>query len=408
VILGACGSSSHSGSPGSVGTTSGSVGGTASEPTYTIGVFTDLTGAAASSNLTALDGIKAGIWRARQEGINLKFVTVDTQSSPTQALSAAQQLVQLDHVFAVISLSALTAYGAAAYFNQQGMPVLGSNSDGTEWLTYNNMFADTGGENTSTQISTLWGKYLKMQGVTSMASVGYSIPSSGNAAKNWMISAESQGITNGYLNAQFPLGSTNVGPVVLQMKQNHINGLITALAPNTGLAILAGLKQQGVSLNGDLLASGYGGDLAQGGPSAQSLSQGASFFLPFEPVELHTAGTQQFVDALRAVGVQGDPGFTEYNAYISIDMLVQGLKAAGANPTHASLISALNGIHNYTGAGLFGNQTLDIGGRPNSEAGVQFCEWFVKLHGSNYDLVPGAEPLCGSVLPGKTLTNTSP
>jgi ABC-type branched-subunit amino acid transport system substrate-binding protein len=391
VIAAGCGSSSHSASTGS------------GRPTYTIGLLTDLTGPAASGSLTAEKGLQAGIWRAQREGYNLKYVVADTGSSPTGALTAARKLVEENHVLAVVAISPLTVL-AASFFASHAVPVIGSNEDGTEWLTARNMFATTGGANTATEITTEWGQYMKMQGVTNMASVGYTLTSSSNAATNWADSVKSEGIKIGYLNTKFPLGSTNVGPAVLQMKQDGVNGLVAALAPNTGLAIVTSLRQDGVTMKAVLLSGGYGGDLSQGGPDAAQQAQGVSFYLPFEPVELHTAGTEAFVQALRAVGVQGDPSFAEYNAYLSVDILVQGLKSAGAHPTQAGLISALNGIHDYTGAGLFGGHTLDLGTRPNSESGVDHCEWYTKLEGTSYALVPGAEPLCGTVLPGMTLS----
>jgi branched-chain amino acid transport system substrate-binding protein len=364
-----------------------------------------VTGAAASGSLTAQKGLEAGIWRAQREGYNLKYVVADTQSSPTGVVTAAMKLVDQDHVLAIVSISPLTVL-AASFLASHNVPVIGSNEDGTEWLTLRNMFATTGGANTATEITTEWGQYMKTQGVTNMASLGYTLASSSDAATNWADSVKAEGIKIGYLNTKFPLGSTNVGPAVLQMKQAGVNGLVTALAPNTGLAVVTALRQNGVKMKAVLLSGGYGADLSQGGPNAAQEAQGVSFYLPFEPVEMHTAGTEAFVQALRAVGVQGDPSFAEYNAYLSVDILVQGLKAAGSHPTQAGLISALNGIHGYNGAGLFGDHNLDLGARPNSESGVDHCEWYTKLEGTSYVLVPGAEPLCGTVLPGKTLAHS--
>jgi hypothetical protein len=40
--------------------------------------------------------------------------------------------------------------------------------------------------------------------------------------------------------------------------------------------------------------------------------------------------------------------------------LVQGLKAAGSNPTQASVISAMQQIHNYNGAGLYGTHSVSF------------------------------------------------
>lgn len=408
VIASGCSSSAKSGNSGSGTSSSGTPTPSTSAsatPTITIGLLTDATGPGASGSATAVQGLEAGIWRAKQAGYTIKYVVADTQSSPTGVVTAARKLVQQDHVLAVVAISSLTIL-AAPFFTQQNMPVLGSNEDGTEWLTTKNMFATTGGENTATEIRTNWGAYLKSQGVTNAASIGYTLQSSSNAANNWADSIKNAGIKVSYLNTQFPLGSTNVGPEVLQMKQDGVNGMVAALAPSTSLAIVEALRQAGVSMKAVLLSGGYGADLAQGGPSADTDAQGVTFYMPFEPIELHTAGTEAFAQALAAVGVKGDPSFAEYNAYMSVDMLVQGLKAAGSSPTSTSLITALNGIHNYNGAGLFGDHTLDLGNRPNAEAGVGGCEWYTRLEGTTYKLIPGDEPLCGTVIKGLTLSGS--
>jgi len=100
------------------------------------------------------------------------------------------------------------------------------------------------------------------------------------------------------------------------------------------------------------------------------------------------------------VGVNTDPTFAEYQGYLSVDLLVQGLEKAGPNPTRARLIAALNGIKNYNAAGLLGSQTLNIRARTPVPSGVDNCLWFTRLSGTEFQLVPGAEPLCGSLIPG--------
>src|SRR5690349_20544954 len=74
--------------------------------TYTIGVLTDVTGAAASGNKTAVEGSQAGAVYAKRQGYTFKFVVGDTATTPAGALAAAQKLVEVDHVFAVMANSA--------------------------------------------------------------------------------------------------------------------------------------------------------------------------------------------------------------------------------------------------------------------------------------------------------------
>ena len=68
----------------------------------------------AAGFLTFPKGIQAGIGVAKAEGYNIKYVEADTGSTPTGALTAAQRLVEQDHVFAVLGDSSLF-FAAAPY-----------------------------------------------------------------------------------------------------------------------------------------------------------------------------------------------------------------------------------------------------------------------------------------------------
>ncbi|MGF7233846.1 MAG: ABC transporter substrate-binding protein [Frankia sp.] len=397
----ACGSSSSNASGGSAG---GS--GASSQKTYKIGVLTDLTGPAASGNKTSVDGVKAGVALASREGYAIKYVVGDTQTSPTATLAAVQKMVTQDHVSAVFAISAVT-FAASAYLAAHKIPVIGAANDGPEWATAKNMFSVFGAVHT-TKVSTTMGAFFKTQGVTNLASIGYSVsPRSAEAAKAAAESAKAAGIKVGYLNAQFPFGSTNVGPEVLAMKKAGINGFVGSIDPNTAFALITALRQQGVNIKAALLPTGYGGDLTQAGPGALKAAQNVFFSVAYEPVEMQTTATKQFEADLKSAGVSGEPTVAQYWGYLSVDLLVQSLQAAGANPSSASLIQALSNIHDYNARGLFGSHKLDINDRENIVTGADNCLWVTKLEGSSFKLVAGAEPVCGTVIAGKTVSASS-
>lgn len=394
-ILGAgCGSAKSSSASG--GTGGGSSG---SGAVTTVGLFGDFTGLSASGNKTSSLGVQAGIYEAGKEGVKIKYVKADTQTSPTGALSAAQQLVEQDHVSAVIAVSALT-FLAANYFKQHDIPVVGLAEDGGEWATDTNMFS-TYGFLDPTKASTGAGQFFKMEGATNIGALGYSIsPQSADAAKNTAVSARAAGLQVGYLNANFPFGSTNVAPIAIQMKNDGVNGLMSETDPNTSFSLIQALRQNGDNLKVAVVPDGYGGDLAQAGPGAEQIGQGVYFTLSFEPVEMDTPATRQFQAALKATGVTGEPTYAEYGGYTSVALLVQALEKTGANPSHAALISALSGITSFNAWGLLGSHNLSMANRAASSIGVDGCGYYTKLVGSKFQLVPGADPLCGTEIPG--------
>ena len=369
--------------------------------TLTVGVLTDLTGPAASGNKTAPIGAKAGAVVAAQQGYNIKIVQADSQTSPSAILTAAKTLVEQDHVNVVLAVSALT-FGAADYLTQQGIPVVGVAEDGSEWTTHPNMFSAYGFQD-STKVSTTFGQFMRLEGVTTVGTLGYGIsPQSANAAKGSAASALAAGLKAPYVNANFQFGGTNVAPVALQMKADGVDGFTSTTDPNTSFALVTALRQAGDNPKVALLPDGYGGDLLQAGPGALQSGQGVYFSLSFEPVEMHTAATEKFQTALKSVGVTGDPTYGEYSGYASIALLVQALQSAGSNPSSSAIINALNGVTGFNAWGLFGTHSLSMADRAASATGVDSCLWMAKLSGSGFVTVSGADPICGSVIPGKT------
>jgi branched-chain amino acid transport system substrate-binding protein len=256
-------------------------------------------------------------------------------------------------------------------------------------------------------VQTTTGDFLKLVGAQNLASVGYSVPQSSNlAAKNSAASARRAGIKVGYLNAQFPLGSTDVGPLTLAIKNAKSDALLAAIEENTSFALITALKQQGVTLKAPILSVGYGGDLAEGGAGVQQAAQGAYFTLSYEPVEMQTPATKRLVSALKTyAGVTTLPSLNEYIGYVAIDAFVQAIKKTGSNPSSSALIDALLGMTHYTADGLFGSHSVDFSLSSRGQfAGAENCAWYTQYQGNEFHLVKGADPLCGTTLPGQKVS----
>lgn len=394
-----CASASKT-SGGGGGNTGGGGGG---GHTYSVGLLSDITGPGGSAS--SVKGVEAGISYAKRQGYNIKMYVGDTTTSPGGTLAAAQKLVQQDHVDVIIAISAL-AFTAENYLEAQHIPVVGVAEDGPEWQKLDNWFSVYGAVH-SDAVSTWTGQFLKMQGATNLGAVGYGIsPSSSQAAETAAQSAKDAGLKVGYLNANFPYGSTNVAPEVIAMKNGGVDSLIATTVPNTALALITGLRQAGVTLKASLLPTGYGGDILSAGAGAIQAAQGADFELTFEPVEVNDSATRHFQSDLRSVGVSTDPTYFEYAGYLSVGLFVEGLQKAGPNPTAASITAGLQGIHDWDALGLYGGRTLDINDRahPSLEPGGS-CVWVAKLVGNGFRLVPGADPICGTYT-GETVASS--
>jgi branched-chain amino acid transport system substrate-binding protein len=374
-----------------------------SSKAYTIGVLTDITGTGAYS-LSTEQGVQAGIGVAEQAGYHIKYIVADTQSSPAGALAAAQRLVLDNHVFAIIMNSAV-GFGASAWLTAKGVPVIGADTDGPEWQTSPNMFSVLPVIDPTKVTSTI-GEVFKQLGATNIATLGYGIsPSSADAANATALSAEAAGLKAGYINANLPFGSSNVGPIALAMKSAGVDGYNGAVQPQTNFSLIAALKDLGVTLKVVINDTGYGGDLVQGGKEAETLAEGEYFFDQFEPVELHTSATQRFVEALKEYAkVTGEPTFAGYVGYLAVDGFVKGLEAAGSDPTQASYIKSMLGVNDYDGAGLYGGHTISFSRSSRVQKdGGNLCEWVTLYTGGHFQPVQGDSPICGTIVPGKTV-----
>jgi ABC-type branched-subunit amino acid transport system substrate-binding protein len=401
IVAAACSSNSASTFSGSSTTVSSSTG--SRSHVYTLGILTDLTGPGASVNKTAAQGVQAGIWLASQDGYTIKYVAADTGTSPSGALAAAQQLVQQDHVDAVVALSALT-FAASNWLTEQGVPVVGAAEDGPEWITSMNMFSVFGPLDT-TKVTTTWGSFFKLEGATNVGTLGYSIaPTSSEAAQAVGVSAENAGLKAGYVNGALPFGSTNVQPVAIAMKSAGVDAFTSQTDPNTSFALLTALRQEGVDPKVALMPTGYGGDLQQAGPGVLQEAQGVYFLSVFEPVEMHTSATQQFQKALKSAGVTHDPTYAEYAGYTSVALFIDALQSAGANPTSSQLITALSGIKSFDAAGLLDGHTLNMAQRTGIVNGPGNCIYMTKAQAGAFVVVANADPICGTVIPGKTVS----
>ena len=402
----ACGSSSKGGGTttpstgATTGAATGAASGSAGGKSIKVGVITDVTGLAASGEAHIEDGLKAGVAAAKDAGYNITYVIGDSKTSPTDVLAAAKKLVTQDKVDVILGSSAVL-FGATTYLTQQGIPVVGFPQDGPEWLKSPNMFSNVGLLDT-TKVTTTFGKFFKSAGATTLGTLGYSIsPTSAESAKSTQVSGEAVGLKNGYQNTKFPFGSTDVQPVALAMQKGGVDGVTTATDPNTSFALVGALKTLGVTLKAALFPIGYGGDLLEQGGAVAKDIEGAYFTVQFQPIEMNTPGTQKFLKYLKDTGGTQAPGLPPYTAYTSLDLLVQGLKNVTGDLTGPNIIAGLNKVTSWDAAGL-----LDKPFNPRDAANVggpDNCIYIVQVKSGKFNLVDGLDPVCGEIIPGKTV-----
>ena len=366
-VTAACGSSGGkaaspaSGSASGPGT--GSTGNKASAPGISstavkVAFVVNQTGAAASAQAGSIDGVKARIaLQNAQGGVSgrqIELTVEDDQSVPSNELPVVQKAVQQQGTFAVLEESVLFG-GAYRYLQQQKVPVLtGYANDGQEWgdPSISNMFQATGSTSPTAPPVVAIMKVLKARGATKLALLAYGGEAASiGLADSLQKAAAAEGIQLVYVNKTIQLPATGLSTVALQVQKSGADSLVTALAPADDFAARAAVKQQGANLKVPVILN-YGQDVIATGPD-RSVADGATIVFPYAPLELNTAATKTFDDALHKYSsLQGVPSIGAYDGWAAADLFIHGLQLAGQNPTREGYIAALHGETHFTVGGL--------------------------------------------------------
>jgi branched-chain amino acid transport system substrate-binding protein len=305
-------------------------------------------------------------------------------------------------VFAVVDNSAF-AFLTWRYLKDQGVPMIGGGFDG-------NYYYNEGNENiisslgngtpvpgltydTATQM-------MKKLGAKKVAAVGYGAsPSSSESAKaTETYGADAQGLEGVYLNNTLEFGGTDVGPIVLGIKNSGADGLYLPLDSDTNFAIVQGLQQNGVKMKANILATGYSQDLLDQ-PIAKTITPNDVMFSTYKPIELGGKAIKTFLSALKRGGLSGVPDYGSYLGYITCDMAILGLKNAGKTPTRQSFVDGIRKTNGgvYDGAGLM-CKPIDLSYENFGKISPTSCTYFVGVENDKFKVLNGGKPLTGKLV----------
>lgn len=336
-------------------------------------------------------------------GRKIKLIAIDDKSGAGNQ-TAAKDLVQNQNAFAVVNDSPF-AFLTYRYLKDQGVPMVGGGFDGSYYYDPGNEnIISSLGDGTpipgiTTDTST---KVMKKLGATKVAAIGYgSSPSSSETAKATVdYAAEAVGLKPGYLNNSVDFGSTDVGPIVLGIKNSGSDGLYLPLDSNTNFAIVQQLQQNGVDMKANVLATGYSQDLLDQ-PLAKTITPNDVLQSSYKPIELGGKAVKTFTGNLKKYAkITGVPNYGVYTGYITCDLAIVGLKNAGKNPTRQSFV---DGIRN-TNDGMYGSagltcKDIDLSyshyGKISATPG---CIYYVQVKNGKFVVYNHGKPIKGTVV----------
>ena len=330
-------------------------------------------------------------WVNTHGGINghrVKVIVKDDKGDPTQGLAAAHELIQSDHVIALVGTASTPENQWGPYVSQAGVPVIGTGAtSGIIWMT-NPDFYPVGTSPLSETYAFLLA--ASKAGKPKMALLYCAeSPACAQAVPFTKKLAPSVGVTVVYAGS-VSTTQPNYSAQCLAAQSAGANSLNVAADQNTVTRTVSDCTRQGVKMT--LL----GGD---GTVSAAWVTnpnfQGEVDWQPYIPWNQHNAATADYYAAMAqyAPAELHDPRFgaNDIGSWISGQLFIAAAKAAnlGDNPTAAQVVTGLTSLHNETLGGLTTPLTF-AQGVPH----VNKCFFLESIQNKQWTQPYGTQPFC--------------
>ena len=365
------------------------------DSTIKVGVITIQSGAQAQSFApSTLDGIQARIDRANSAGElgdrQIQLVVKDDQGNQANNLTAAQQLVEEEKVFGIIEVSN-AADGSGKYLNKQKIPVAGWHIGQKEWGIYPNMFSwrNTQPPDPATEFTSRNADVMKALGAKKIAVIGSNIGASATFIDQIATAVKkTKGLKLVYKTTDVTADQQDFTGIAAAVKDAGADGVYTGLAGIQANNLSQGLKQAGIDLKAIVFPGGYDSRVL-GLPGYEGAYMGTEF----KPLEVGSPGLTQYEQDMQGAGKEPE-NFFQIQGYLSADVFVQGLLAAGVGcPTRKAFINNLRLVKDYDAGGSFiPVDYSEIFGR------IFYCVYYVQIQNKKFVPVFDGEPFCAKKL----------
>ncbi len=207
----------------------------------------------------------------------------------------------------------------------------------------------------------------------------------------------SVGLEAVYTNTSVDFGTSDVGPLVLGIKNSGADAVYLPMVASSNFAVVQGLDQNGVKMKANVLATGYGQDLLDS-PIASTLKSNTVLYQTYKPVEVKDKATKQFqADLKKYAGLTGVPDYGQYTGYITCDMAIAGLAKAGKTPTRRSFIDGIHNLGTYDQAGL-ACAPIDVSLKNFGKYPETGCAYFTQVKNDKFVVMNKGKPYQGKLV----------
>ncbi len=364
-----------------------------------VGAITPLTGPNSGSGFfpNIVEGIQARFAAANDAkelgARKLTLVSLDDKGDTAQNLSSAQNLVEQEKVYAILTQSGAGA-ASAPYLNAKGIPVVGWQLGLDIFGKYPNYFGfqNANAADLKTNYTSRNAASMSKAGAKKVALIA---SNTGNSAVfieqvNDSIKrfGKDLGLEVAYKTTDVPVGNTEWGSYAQQIKQSGADTLYTALATTDNISLVNALKQAGAPIQKILLSAGYDPRVA-----ALPAFDGAYLGIEFKPLETtpEPKGIAAFKAAMAKYRSDATVNQSSAVGWLTANTFIEGIKAAGVDcPTWKGFVNNLRLVDGYTADGFFDPIDFqEVFNKPFA------CAYYVQVVGGKFVPAFGGERVCG-------------
>lgn len=279
--------------------------------------------------------------------------SVDDTGSPSNDTTQARNLVEEDHVFAVVAVGT-PFFTGATFLASQGVPTFGYVVS-QDWNNHPDLFGAYGSYldyTTSQPVEAYLAQQLHSK---SVGVVAYNIAaSSEDACASVVAGLQKRGIHVGFQDLAFGLGA-NPNADVLRMKAAGVDLFISCMEGSDNLAFAQSMRQNGMTNVHAVWLTGYDRQYVQQYPGPMA---GVIFLEQHVPFEAAAAfpgkypAMQQYLQIMRQYEPQSVYDDIAFQGYLNAVQLVQGLREVAADHlelTQQNLVKTINKETDFTG-----------------------------------------------------------
>jgi branched-chain amino acid transport system substrate-binding protein len=379
-------STSSTASSGAASASAAGSGGTSSGSDLVIGTIGNFGGAGAASG--HLQGLEAWVdWTNDNGGIKghqIKLIVEDDQGDGTTSQSDIRQLVEVDHVLAIVSPEdSETESGWASYIQQQGVAVIGGEADTPEWFTNPSFFPSSATVLTSVEMQAY---AVKAAGKTKF---GVMYCAEESACKNAVTAL--QGYTKPFgitmtTSAAVALTAPSYTPQCLAAQQSGAQVILMQAGYTVGIKMAQECSQQGYNPVWVIPSGAFDNHYL-------SVSQMNGAYVP-TPNALWFASTpavQQFQQAMAKYESGTTLGANPISGWSGGALFGAAAANLPANPTRADMFTALYALpKNDTLDGL----TSPLNFHKGAPASQVTCFFMAQIKNGQMSAPQGTSPIC--------------